>query len=343
MNLNTSSPSVFGQLEYDLNEHWTGIIGARYTNDAKTYVYNYSCNVCGPVNNPFGGGPYAVTYSTGTGYPNAEHTYHIPTGKVEIDYKIDHDNLLYASVNRGAKGGGWSAPSSGYVNLNPALTAVPVLNLNYNEERLTSYETGFKSTFWNGAARLNGSVFYYDYKDYQGFFLDVATQIVENINATVKGGELELAVVPLRGLNMQLGRLVSRHAAPRTCRRPPAFWSPRNCRRRRCGASMRWPATSGRPSAANCRSSRTPSGTSSSTWSSSTPRMTSSIPTSSPMRGSRIPATSGQWEYAAYCKNFTDRWYRVYNLDLSGFLGIDQSVFAPPRTFGASVAYRWGK
>ncbi len=124
---------------------------------------------------------------------------------MEIDYKIDHDNLLYASVNRGAKGGGWSAPSSGYVNLNPASTFLPVLNLNYNEERLTSYEMGFKSTFWDGKARLNGDIFYYDYKDYQGFFLDVATTIVENVNAKVKGGELELAVAPLRGLNMQLG------------------------------------------------------------------------------------------------------------------------------------------
>ena len=52
---------------------------------------------------------------------------------------------------------------------------------------------------------------------------------------------------------------------------------------------------------------------------------------------------NGHWEYAAWCKNLTDRWYRIYNLDLSGFLGIDQSVFGPPRTFGASVVYRWGK
>ena len=120
--------------------------GARYTSDEKQYIYNYSCNVCGPPNPnaPPGGYPYAVTYSTGTGYPNAEQTYHIPTGKVEVDYKIDHDNLLYASVNRGAKGGGWSAPSSGYVNLNPSYTILPVLNLNYNEERLTNYEDGLQ-------------------------------------------------------------------------------------------------------------------------------------------------------------------------------------------------------
>jgi iron complex outermembrane recepter protein len=134
LRLTTSSPAVFGQLEYDLSEHWTAIAGARYTSDEKSYTFNYACNVCGPPNpnSPAGGFPYAVTYSTAAGYPQAEHTYHIPTGKVELDYKIDRDNLLYASVNRGAKGGGWSAPSSGYVNLNPAYAFLPVLNLNYN-------------------------------------------------------------------------------------------------------------------------------------------------------------------------------------------------------------------
>jgi hypothetical protein len=39
----------------------------------------------------------------------------------------------------------------------------------------------------------------------------------------------------------------------------------------------------------------------------------------------------------------TDRRYRIYNLGLSGFIGIDQSVYGPPRTFGASFAYWWGK
>jgi len=342
LNLTTSSPAVFGQLEYDLSDHWTAIAGARYTSDSKTYVYNYSCNVCGPVNNPFGGGPYSVAYSTGAGYPDAEHTYHIPTGKVEIDYKIDHDNLLYASVNRGAKGGGWSAPSSGYVNLNPALTAVPVLNLNYNEERLTSYEAGFKSTFWDGKARLNGDLFYYDYKDYQGFFLDVATQIVENINATVKGGELELAVAPLRGLNVQLGAswldtraddVPTPSGILVTSQLPQApQWS------LNAEARYQWPAFGGQLSVE-----------SDAKWNKQ--QYLELINAEDDLEHSYIVANarvaytsgSGRWEYSAYCKNFTDRWYRVYNLDLSGFLGIDQSVFGPPRTFGASVVYRWGK
>jgi iron complex outermembrane receptor protein len=344
LTLKTSSPSVFGQLEYDFTEHWTGIVGARYTSDQKQYLYNYSCNVCGPPtpNAPPGGYPFALTYSTAAGYPGAEKTYHIPTGKVEIDYKIDHDNLLYASVNRGAKGGGWSAPSSGYVNLNPAYTYLPVVQLNYDEERLTNYETGFKSTFWDGAARLNGSVFYYDYKNYQGFFLDVATTIVENINATVKGSELELAVVPLRGLNVQAGVswLDSRAVNVPTPsgilvtsqlpQAPP--WSINAV------ARYEWAAFGGQLSAeADAK------------WNKA--QYLELINAEDDLQGSytvmnaRASFTpgNGRTEYSIYCKNCIDRWYRIYNLDLSGFLGIDQSVYGPPRTFGASFAYRWGK
>ena len=63
------------------------------------------------------------------------------------------------------------------------------------------------------------------------------------------------------------------------------------------------------------------------------------------MTNARLAYASGDghWEISAYCKNFTDTWYRIYNLDLSGFLGINQAVYGPPRTFGASVLYRWGK
>ncbi len=52
---------------------------------------------------------------------------------------------------------------------------------------------------------------------------------------------------------------------------------------------------------------------------------------------------SGRWDVSAYCKNFFNTLYRIYNLDLSGFLGINQSVYGPPRLFGVNVAYHWGK
>lgn len=344
LNLRTSSPSVFGQLEYSVTEHWVGIVGARYTIDQKQYLYNYSCDVCGPpnANAPPGGFPFNLTYSTATGYPAAKKSYRLPMGKAELDYKIDQDNLLYGSVNRGAKGGGWSAPSSGYVNLNPAYAFVPELKLNYDEERLTSYEVGFKSTFWDGVARLNGDVFYYDYKSYQGFFLDVATQIVENVDAKVKGSELEFAVVPFHGLHLQLGvsyldtqalNVPTPSGILVTAQLPQAPpWSVNAV------ARYEWPAFGGKLSAEmdakwnkelyleliNAPVDRQPSYT---------------------LSNARVGYTdsSGRWDVSAYCKNCFNTLYRIYNLDLSGFIGINQSVYGPPRLYGASVAYHWGK
>jgi iron complex outermembrane receptor protein len=345
LTLKTNSPSVFGQLEYDFSEHWTGIIGARYTIDDKEYTYNYRCNVCGAQDAnspPFSGFPQTLNYSAASGYPDAKKTYNIPTGKLELDYKFDRDHMVYASVNRGAKGGGWSAPSSGYVNLNPAYTFLPVLQMRYDQERLTSLEAGFKSTFWDGAARLNGSVFYYDYKNYQGFFLDVATQVVENINAKVKGGELEFALVPVRGLNLQLGlsRLDSRAdnvptpsgvlVTSQLPQAPP--WSVNAV------ARYEWPAFGGHLSAeADVK------------WNDK--QYFELINAQVDFEGSYALANArlgyvsgdGRWDLSAYCRNIGDKAYRVYNLDLSGFLGINQSVYGTPRLFGASVAYHWGK
>ena len=347
LNLKTSSPSIFGQLEYQFTDQWTGIIGARYTSDKKEYVYNYSCTVCGPPDNvtPPGGFPYSVTYSSAAGFPDAEKTWHLPTGKVELDYKPVRDVLVYASVNRGAKGGGWSAPSSGYVNLSPAYeaaTGVPVLNLRYEDEKLTSYEIGAKTTFWNGAARLNGALFHYDYKNYQGFFLDVATQIVENIDAKVTGGELEFAVVPVHGMNLQLGvswldsqadNVPTPAGVMVTSQLPQAPpWSVNAV------AHYEFPALGGKLSVEV-------DGKWNKTQYLELVNAPVDLEPSYAVFNARLGYGSpdGRWELSGYVRNLADKNYRIYNLDLSGFLGFNQGVYAPPRTYGATFVYRWGK
>ncbi|HVW69007.1 MAG TPA: TonB-dependent receptor plug domain-containing protein [Steroidobacteraceae bacterium] len=321
LKLNDSSPSVFAQVEYDFTSQLTGIVGARYTSDDKTYTYDYTCVVC----------PQTLSYSPAT-YPAASKNFSIPTGKVELDYKPVHDVLVYGSVNRGAKGGGWSAPSSGGVDP----SALP-----YKQEKLTSYELGFKSTFLDGAARLNGALFYYDYRDYQGFFLDVATQVVENINAKVKGGELEFAVVPTHGLNLQLGVSHLETAAYNvptpagdllTTNLPQApHWS------LNAVAHYQWPLFGGQASVeADAK------------WNGAQYLELVNNPDDYEpayiLTNARVGFMTGDghWDFTAYVNNLADRYYRIYNLDLSGFLGIDQAVYGPPRTFGATVRYSWG-
>ena len=315
--LRTTSTAAFGQVEYDLASQWTVIAGARYTYDDKKFNLNYQ--------------PQGLIYDPAH-YPSASRTFDIPTGKIELDYKPVSDVLLYASVNWGAKGGGWSAVTSGVAN--PS-------QLPYNTEHLTSYEGGFKSTFWGGAARLNGSVFHYHYDGYQGFFLNGLTQVVENKNAWVDGGELEFSVIPLRGLNVQLGASnLSSQASDiplpaggyTTSELPQApKWS--------LNAEVRyeWPAFEGKLALEG-----------DSKWNAKQYMELLNNPDdlqpSYAVTNANLTYTTGNgaWEAGAYVKNIADKVYEVYFLDLSS-LYFSQRVLGPPRTYGITATYHWGK
>ena len=75
----------------------------------------------------------------------------------------------------------------------------------FDEETLDAYEIGFKTELWDGLARLNGAMYYYDYKDYQAFNLESLTLYVFNTDAVNQGFELELQTSPVEGLDIILG------------------------------------------------------------------------------------------------------------------------------------------
>ena len=79
------------------------------------------------------------------------------SGKAELEYKPEENTLLYASVSEGVKSGGFAS-----YNVPNAPSVLPV-----KPEVLWAYEAGFKSSFANDTLQLNGSAFYYDYKDQQ--------------------------------------------------------------------------------------------------------------------------------------------------------------------------------
>jgi iron complex outermembrane recepter protein len=200
---------------------------------------------------------------------------------------------------------------------------------------------GFKSTFLDGAARLNGAIFYYDYKDYQGFFLDVATQVVQNINAKVKGGELEFAVVPMHGLNLQLGVShleTDAYNVPTPAGEQFTTYLPQAPRWSfNAVAHYQWPLFGGQMSTEVDAK-----------WNGNQYLELVNNPDdyerSYIVTNARVGFMTGDghWDFTAYVNNLADRYYRIYNLDIAGFLGIDQSVYGPPRTFGATVRYQWG-
>ena len=230
--LSTSSPSVFAPgRSTTLPPQLTSSRARATPTDDKNFDYNYFCEAC-PQNLHY------VPRDFPSAAKNLQHRHR--QGRAGLQAR--QATCCYAQLNRGAKGGGWSAPSSG-----PVDPGHPALRHGAAHE-LSRWASNPRSG--TARARLNGSVFHYDYKNYQGFFLDVATQVVENIDAKVKGGELEFAVVPVHGLNMQLG-VSHLESMPSTFpHRPATVRDLPRCRRRRIGASTPWPATNGRCSVA---------------------------------------------------------------------------------------------
>ena len=77
--------------------------------------------------------------------------------RLAADYDVSDDTSVYASYSRGFKSG--SFPTLGASNSNQFKPVV--------QEQVDAYEIGFKSTLAEGAAQLNGAVYYYDYTDKQ--------------------------------------------------------------------------------------------------------------------------------------------------------------------------------
>ena len=77
--------------------------------------------------------------------------------KVGLDFEPQDNILLYGSISKGFKSGGFNGANS-----NTHSQLIP-----YDIETLLAYEAGLKATLLDGSMQLNGSVFYYDYEDKQ--------------------------------------------------------------------------------------------------------------------------------------------------------------------------------
>ncbi len=118
--------------------------------------------------------------------------------RLAADYSITDDFSAYASYSRGFKAG--SYPTLGALNVDQLDPVV--------QERLDAYEIGFKATLADGAAQLNGAVFYYDYKDKQ-LLTKIYDAVFETLftlgnapESDVTGAELDLQWVPVEGLTL---------------------------------------------------------------------------------------------------------------------------------------------
>jgi iron complex outermembrane receptor protein len=196
--LQTDSYSIFGQVDYDLTEEWALTMGLRVIQEEKDYSSGIGFFIS-QNNFSVNQGPFIPNFS-GAGDPFLNEDDSSDTlwaGKLQLDYRPNDDLLLWAGINRGVKAGSFNAPLLGVYLDSGGASSLP-----YDEEVLISYEAGFKKTLGNGNTRLNGSVFYYDYQDYQAFLFAGVGGNVINADATNYGAELELQTSPMDGLDL---------------------------------------------------------------------------------------------------------------------------------------------
>ncbi len=334
--LRTNSVAAFGQLEQDFGQ-FTAIGGIRVTRDSKTFsdADNAALRNCG------GGaiGDCFLVSDGGTGTPvpfRLKYKATLWSGKIELDYKPNRNNLFYASISRGTKAGGFN---NGFYPTGVSLTRIP-----YGDETLLSYEIGQKSTLFDRKVRINTSAFYYDYKDFQAFNYVGLAGLVTNQDATAYGVEadIEAAVTP------QL-RLYAAGAYLHTDIKDVAKVTPTGgtvVADRPMAFAPKWSASGG------------------ATYTIELPNEQSlAFDWNFEVRSSRFSGNFGDpgtelegyfkhnasityeatehWQVRGFVDNISNRLNTTYGGPSFASLGIIQVRYAMPRTYGAAVRYSW--
>jgi iron complex outermembrane receptor protein len=202
--------AVFAQPEFDLSPHWTAIVGARYTKDKKELNGIDAVSVA-----PFGTpSPVSIEQFDALGAAaRASHTLGLTVfnpstvgdqaifdkglvnANAQLNFKPSRDVLAYIGYRRGVKSGGFATGN---------VAGFPASARKFKEEVNNAYELGIKSTLLDHRLRANAALFYYDYKDMQNTSFVGITNVITNNDAKVKGGEIELAAVPVKGLDLAL-------------------------------------------------------------------------------------------------------------------------------------------
>jgi iron complex outermembrane recepter protein len=328
--LTTQSASAFGQVEWDIVSDLTVSAGIRYTHDKIKDDYTL-------YDLPEDSAPIpSLVFNPTTDPDLAERSFNLLSGKVELDYKKFRDLLLYASVSRGVKGGGYSTPS-----FNTSVFGSPPLTkdrLVFDPEVLMSYEVGEKWTFFGHRARLNAAAFYYDYRHYQGLTSVNFLNTVGNYPAEIFGGELELELAPAKGLTLQVG-VSALNATVRGIAEPAGgFFAERNMPQAPKWsvtglARYEWPVGNGQVYTQT-------------DWKFDDDLYFTVLNNPSDFEPRHIVGNgqfgfkTDSWDVALSVRNLANRLYKVYNSDASGF-GFVQPVYAPSRWVGVTASYHW--
>jgi len=254
------------------------------------------------------------------------------SGKIGVNYFVVPDVLLYASLSRGFKSGGFDGDFAfTREQLEP-----------FKEETLTAYELGWKATLAHNTVFFNGAVFYYDFRDPQVRVaqVDPVTHLpfnqLNNLDkARVLGGEIELSWRPVRGLDLQASLALNDSKIEDASR--PAFDGNRLPLGAQVSATLsaryRWPVSDSLDVALQVDGKHNGSfflNPENTTYLEQDPYT---------LLNARLSVYAAErWELALWGRNLTDETFAVQSFALFGAYPVG---YSPPRTYGVSLRLSW--
>jgi len=207
------STSLFAQADYKILDELTATAGFRSSWDSRDFTGQtyYTGFTPATAAIDFGGNPPPAACADGGTLPNGckvklpTYDKNVPTWTFGLSYKPLTETLLYATVSRGYRAGGY--------NLRGDLQGTGPLGSfgPFNPEIVLNYEGGIKQDLALGAipVRLNLAGYHQDYSNIQRTIFaqfpgdTVAGAYVKNAaQATIDGAEAEISMRPLPGFGM---------------------------------------------------------------------------------------------------------------------------------------------
>jgi iron complex outermembrane recepter protein len=190
-------PAVFGELSYEVTTAFKATAGLRWS-QVKTTAGGYQE---GSVTQSPGAPPQIVDADVTT-------TENSTTPKLQLDYKLTPDAMVYTMIAKGFRPGGLvpSVPAATCGSQLPAGVTVDATRA-FKSDSLWNYELGAKTEWLDKRLTLNVSVFDIKWKDIQqNILLPCGFQYRANAGAAEsKGGELELNARPIPQLQLSAG------------------------------------------------------------------------------------------------------------------------------------------
>ena len=182
---NVKSIAAYGQANFYLGEKVTLTLGGRWTQDKKKGTYSQTSS-------PFTQTLRAPEALTFPGIKEERFTY-----RVSLNYKPTDDIMLFANHSTGYKSGGYNS-GGGTPSLSVVTNGVLVSTKRlFTRETVKNYELGVKSTWLDGALKLNATWFRMDIAGFQDRAFDGVSFIVRNAgNLRQQGVEFDMVMAP---------------------------------------------------------------------------------------------------------------------------------------------------